>query len=115
RYGFGFLNALKSVQAALALAEGAAITEMPADVVALPGRLDMGFLTTSSLELSNLGGGSPVVQAVAANVPWISITSQTTSDDGLGTYGISVNRDELSGGLYDGEIAFTLEDASTVI
>lgn len=113
-FGFGIANALKSVQAAQALAAGDDLPDLPATVVASPAILNFGLLSSGQVSISNEGGGEPSVSSIVPSDSWITITSENIDQVGMGTYGISVAREDLDDGLYVGTITFNFDGASAI-
>lgn len=109
-YGFGMINALKAVRVASDLSSGTPLPEWPPQMRVSPATLNIGLFATASVTLSNEGGGDPEVSGVAANRPWLSVTADNVSGNGVGTYQISVNRNGLEPGFYQGQVTFDFTD-----
>jgi len=101
-FGYGLLNAAKSVAAALELNNGVAIRTAPQASVS-PRSLSLGYATnTVTLNISNVGGDGLKVNKVSlATGNALTITASSNVDsNGLGDYQVSVNRSLLSEGSY---------------
>ncbi|MFC6979110.1 S8 family serine peptidase [Microbulbifer taiwanensis] len=104
-YGHGLLDAYKAVQAA-----GQEVTEPV--ISADPEVLNFaGVHTELQVEIRNLGAdGASVSGSPLPGADWI--TGVQTTDDvdasGFGTYRVSVNRSDLSDGIYNSEVVFPM-------
>ncbi|MBC7942291.1 MAG: S8 family serine peptidase [Chitinophagaceae bacterium] len=111
-FGYGLIDALKSVQAALN-----ATGTTPALLVAAPGALNFSpAVTTQTLAVSNGGSASLVVtdvQITPANA-WLSVT-RPAGTSGLGAYTVNVTRGALAAGAYSGSIRLVSASGSLVI
>ena len=105
-FGHGTADALKAVQAAELLANGGVAPTLPASIVASPQALVINNLTTSFVDVENLGGGSPSIVAITHSSTWVEITPLQVDGVGLGTYTVNVDRTGLVDGLYSDIIAF---------
>jgi serine protease len=114
-YGFGVVDALRAVQAAQALAGGANPPALPASIVATPASLTLAGSSTSTLLLSNKGGGNPLVTGVAASESWLSVSAAQTDSTGLGSYQVSANASGLSDGFHLAKISFTFDSAPAIV
>ncbi len=113
-YGFGIADALKAVQAAQALAAGGGTPELPASIVASPSTISLGASASTTLTISNQGGGQPAVASITASSNWLSATAFSTDGAGLGSYQISVNRNGLSDGFYLADLVFNFDGATSI-
>lgn len=102
-FGYGLINAQKAVIAALDAAGNP-----PADnpfLTVSPAALNFDSGTTSiQITLQNSGGGSLQLTSLTANTPWITTTTINTDADNLGSFLVTVDRSNLSNGLYSGQI-----------
>jgi len=109
-FGYGVINALKSVQQAQLLAGGSAT----GSILASPTRIDFGTIATSrTLTLSQTGSSPPQVASVTSNAAWLSIDSSAANTSG-GDYVISVNRNGLNDAIYTDNILFTLSNSNVL-
>jgi serine protease len=110
-YGFGLMDALKSVQQAQLLQNGL----VTGTVAVTPSRVDFGSsLTSRSLTLAKVGETPPGVASITNTLPWLSIDADGSNIDGTGEYSLQVNRSSLADAAYGGTIIFTLDDMSEV-
>ncbi len=109
-FGYGLIDAQKSVLAALALAGGGSL---PPSLAIAPSFLNFGGgATTLPLALSNAGGGTLNITGISESVPWITgvaLTSESVPGSGLGTYAVSVDRTGLTAGTYTAAINFATD------
>ena len=112
-YGFGTANALKAVQAALAEANSEDTPEPPVILQASPASLNFSSDTlSSSLRISNEGSGSVSLLSVVNNIPWLSVTEQSSSNpDILAQFSILADPENLSTGFYFGALEFYFDNA----
>ncbi|MCC5888602.1 MAG: S8 family serine peptidase [Gammaproteobacteria bacterium] len=100
RFGHGLINARKAVLAAEEAAGGTLV--LPAMLTASPGRLDFDpFTDELQLTLGNAGTEDVIIDPAIVDAPWLSVEGA-----GLGSYRVSVDRDGLEDGRYDGSIRF---------
>ena len=111
-HGYGRINALKAVYAAQALADGSEIV-LPVILQTSPSSLTLGRADSSSLEFSNIGGGTPALASIVAT-DWLTVTASDVDSDGFGTYTVTVDRSGLEDGDYSGTIVFTTDESSSV-
>jgi serine protease len=103
-YGFGLINAAKSVVAAKNLDGGAAI---PGVLISTPTGLNFSFEEQSlTFTVSNGGETSVAVTSFSADTGWLSVTQSNVDSQGLGEYQASVDRTNLEDGLYSARIQF---------
>jgi serine protease len=106
-FGYGLIDAAKSVRQAQVLAGGTAIGSM----LASPSQINFGrSLTTSTLTLSPFGSSPPTVDAIVNNIPWLSIDNSATGGDGSGTYVLSADRTGLADAVYTDVLTFELSN-----
>ncbi len=109
-FGYGLIDAQKSVLAALALAGGSAL---PPSLAIAPSFLNFGgSATTLPLTLGNAGGGTLKITGISESAPWITgvaLDSESPPDSGLGTYTVSVDRSGLSAGAHSATIDFATD------
>lgn len=112
--GYGEINALKAVEAAIALRDDN--ESWPARVVAEPSTLYMEQDEEATLELKREGEGSaPKVLGYKAEADWISVHAENVDAQGLGQYRVVVDRSDFSedeSGQYQSDLVFNLEDES---
>jgi serine protease len=108
-FGYGLINALKAVRAATDLAAGAPLPELPPQLRITPTSLNLGLSASTTVTVSNQGGGDPQVTSVTDDRAWLSVTSVTVNGKGLGSYRISANRTGLEDGYYQGQVTFTID------
>lgn len=111
-YGYGIINALKAVQAAVALEAGGNTQELQASILAQPSSLNFSASQQANLLISNEGGGSPHLQTVLTNRDWLSIRSIDADQHGFGRYQVNINPENLSGGFHFGTIRFIFDDTT---
>ena len=104
--GYGVIDAYKAVQHAQCFAV-AACTESPVLGVAAK-RLEFSA-DVSSLNVTamNLGAGELVISNVAVEDSWLSIAPVTLDASGLGSYQVTVDRNNLPDFLYRSNLVFT--------
>jgi serine protease len=106
RFGHGLINGYRAVVAA----SNAAETPInPVPILAVnPSALSFGSVRTNLLlTVSNGGGGSLVVDSPTENSGgWLTLTPQVNAN-GLGSYQVTVNRNELPEGVYTATILFS--------
>lgn len=107
-YGYGMIDAAKSVTTALSLG-GAAPTPVPW-LVAVPNALNFGAtLNTVEFDLRNVSGGPLDVTEIISDQEWLI----APAENGLGLYDLEVDRDGLLEGIYQGALT-VVSDANTV-
>ncbi|NJN45320.1 MAG: serine protease, partial [Candidatus Competibacteraceae bacterium] len=113
QFGHGLINAYKAVLEAINAGDGTPVEPVPILVVN-PVALNFGTtLTSLPLTVSNGGGGALTVNSPSEDSGgWLTITP-TVDANGLGSYAITVNRDDLPQGTYTATIRF-VSDAGTV-
>jgi serine protease len=114
-FGYGLINALKAVNAALA----ANTTPPPAGpvgrVVASPSSIDFGsFQTTATLDLALDAVGSETVVSVTSDSGAVTVVPSTiNATTRLGRYTVNVNRTGLAPGTIFPRLTVTLQPART--
>lgn len=105
-YGYGRIDALKTVAFANQLANGAPVPITP--ILSFSNTyLNFGRLTEQMVvNVYNSGNGDLAITDVAVSESIISLVAPGTND-GLGAYTINVNRAGLTPGIYSGNIMFT--------
>jgi len=107
QFGYGLIDAQKSVLAALDLAGGGTL---PASLSVSPSLLNFGTnLTSLPLVLANAGGGSLTVTNVSFTAPWITEVAlgvEPVPGSGLGTYIVTVDRLGLTSGVHAATVTF---------
>ncbi len=115
QFGFGLIDALRSVQAAQTLANGGDLPPQPALIVAEPAQVSLGLGVTAALTLTNLGEMQTSVVSFSADVSWLTISASGNVDgNGLGEYLIVIDRTGLNDSLYLATITFTLATGGSV-
>ena len=108
-YGWGLLNAQKSVVAALSLS-GTPPSDNPM-LAATPASLNFAAGTsTIEIQLRNTGSGMLTIEAVDTTQPWLNVTEINVDGNKLGTYLVTINRN----GLVDGTHTDTISVSSSV-
>ncbi len=103
-FGYGLIDALKSVQQAQLLAGGSATGSL----LASPNRIDFGSTSNSrELSLEGIGSNPPAIVSVSESLPWLTIT-----DLGGDNYQLTVNRSGFGDATYSGNIEFSLDNAT---
>jgi serine protease len=103
-YGFGLIDAHSAVVAA----QGG-LSPVPPTLVVSPGALNFGSQgNIAILSASNGGGGNLTVNAPGDDAGWLAVTAENIDPaTGIGTYRVTVSRNGLAEGTYDGTITFT--------
>lgn len=102
-YGYGRIDARRAIDAALVA--GGAESQLPPRVSGSSGALNFSTgRSTLDITLNNSGGGEVRIAGIVAEQPWLSVEAATVDDNGLGRYRVSVARDNLDPGLYEGEV-----------
>jgi len=110
-FGYGLINAPNAIRAASEITGSTASDEPVLRVV--PQDISLGsILTSASVTVSNVGGGTLSVTSVTANKTWISVSP---TSGGEGTYGITVDRTGLADGVYSGSVTFVSNDGDATI
>ncbi len=105
-FGYGLLNAAKSVAAALEFSNGVTVRAAPQASIS-PRSLNFGYAAnTVTLNISNVGGDGLKVNKVSlASGNSLTIASSNNVDaNGLGDYQVSVNRGLLTLGTYENTV-----------
>jgi serine protease len=103
KYGWGIINAQKSVIAALEQIGQDVST--PATLGLSTRSLSFGSaLDSASIVVSNLGKEPLSVTSVYPSEDWITASPTNTDQDGLGSWSISINRLDLPEGSYQGQV-----------
>jgi serine protease len=103
-YGHGLLDAQRAVLAALEAAGRSG--EVPGILVATPTTLNFGpFTDRLEFRLSNAGSLHLAAGEPVADEPWMRLEPVSVDADGLGTWALIVDRDQLPGdGVYRGGV-----------
>ena len=104
QFGRGLIDAFGAIVEAQNLAGGGAA---PLTLIATPAALNFGPQSMASLMVEKAGGNTGdqlLVNAVTADVPWLSITEENVDADKLGTYTVIVDRNQLVPGIYTATI-----------
>lgn len=115
-FGHGEINALKAVQLARELAEGAHSEEptLPVNVQLSPRQLSLDFADSGVFSLINQGGGKPQLQSMSADVSWLSASAAQVDEQGLGTYQITVARAGLAPGQHRATLSLHLSEGDAI-
>jgi serine protease len=101
-FGAGLIDAQKAV---LAVQSG----ESPVLLSVDPGILGLGIALTSEIITAAKTGNldkSLSITSISTDVSWLTVTPETLDADGLGTYRVTVDRDGLVDGGYNGMVTF---------
>ncbi|MBT7375780.1 MAG: S8 family serine peptidase [Porticoccaceae bacterium] len=110
-YGYGLIDAKKSLQAAESLVFGVS-EDLPPRLNLTAYEVDFGVTGTEAIiQAFNAGGGSLKISQVVSSANNISVVSLADSD-GLGNYRVTLDRDGLAEGVYQGYVQF-ISDAGT--
>jgi len=113
QFGHGLIDAFGALSEAQNLANGGVL---PLTLIVNPTALNFGPQSTATLRVEKAGGnpGDPLlVDAVTADVPWLMITEDNVDTEGLGTYTVIVDRNQLLPGIYTATLTVDA-DAPTV-
>lgn len=111
-YGYGIVNALKAVQAAVSLGNGSGI-QTPI-MTATPSEVTLGASASAPLNIANAGTGTPTLVSVQSDADWLQVSAQSTDASGLGQYAVSANRSLMDRGTYVGTLSFNFSNAATL-
>ncbi len=110
-YGYGLIDAKKSLQAAESLVLGAS-EDLPPRLNLTAYEVDFGVTGTEVIvQAFNAGGGSLKISQVVSSANNISVVSLADAD-GLGNYRVTLDREGLTEGVYQGYVQF-ISDAGT--
>ncbi len=104
RFGNGLIDAFKALEAAQNLAGGG---DLPLTLIVSPTALNFGLRTRAELRIEQDGGNlgdQLVVNAVGADVPWLTVNPDDIDANRLGTYAVRVDRNSLPSGIYSATI-----------
>ena len=103
-FGYGLINAMKAVNTAQELATGT-LTPLPARLQISPSSIDFGVTQSQQdFNLTNAGGGIINITSVNESVDWLSITSNSSNANNLGSYTAIADRSLLADGGHDTKI-----------
>ena len=108
-YGYGSANALKAVQEAIALKNGANLPTISFDMKASRPFISLTGSNVSEVLITNEGDTKAQVQGVVTSSDWLSvrrIDSDDKDDSNLGRYSIIADASELEFGYYQGIVSF---------
>ena len=109
-FGYGLIDAYKSVVEAKRLAGGGAT---PPTILAQPSSLAFGDVTTQlNIALSAGGTGPVAVTGISANAHWLTVSGG--GSNGLGSYVASVNRSGLPEADYSATLSVATSNAGTL-
>lgn len=110
-YGYGMIDALKSVQAA----EVAAGNPVSDTVIASPTSLNFSTSTNAgNVILSGQGTNPPSVVSIDSSEAWLTVTAESVDANGLGRYSLAVDRTGLVDAIYTATADFGLSDGNTI-
>ncbi|WP_369856024.1 S8 family peptidase [Candidatus Thalassolituus haligoni] len=112
-FGYGRINALKAVNAALELATTGTVV-LPVLLQTSPSLMSIGSTDSARFTLTNAGGGEPAITSVSATASWLSVTPETIDAQGFGSYLVSVTRTDLADGYYSDKITITSNTGNSV-
>tara|TARA_R110000868_G_scaffold4171_8_gene25905 strand:- start:5464 stop:8154 length:2691 start_codon:yes stop_codon:yes gene_type:complete len=112
-FGYGRINALKAVNAALELATTGTVV-LPVLLQTSPSLMSIGSTDSARFTLTNAGGGEPAITSVSATASWLSVTPETIDAQGFGSYLVSVTRTDLADGYYSDKITITSDTGNSV-
>jgi serine protease len=113
QFGRGLIDAFGALVAAQNLAGGGVL---PLTLIVNPTALNFGPQSTAALRVEKAGGNPGdqlLVDAVTADVPWLIIAEDNVDTDGLGTYTVIVDRNQLTPGTYSATI--TVDAGSSTV
>ena len=100
--GVGLINAYKAVTAVSGLPP-----QLPATLAVTPSSLNFGDVgTVAEVVAVNIGSGVLTVSSVTTSAAWLRAAPISVGADGLGRYGINVDRGGLTSGTYGGWVEF---------
>jgi len=110
-FGHGLIDADKALQTAEAGTSGV-VADFPPLLMLSNSRSNLGATGTQVvIQAINAGGGSLTISQVSKSASNISVSEPNTAD-GLGDYIITINRNGLAEGVYQGAVEF-MSDAGT--
>jgi len=113
-YGFGLIDANKALQTAEGFVSGVN-TNFPPLLNLTAYEINLGVTATEfTVQAYNAGGGLLSITDVVASSQNISI-SAPSSEDGLGEYTVSLDRNNLSQGVYTESIQFSSDYGSRLL
>ncbi len=101
-YGYGVIDALRAVQAAQQLSGGTVVSGYP---TISPSAYDFGIGSDTTVLVSSDDTTVSIVQIIE-ETDWLTITPQSVSEAGLGTYRLQVDRTGLTPARYSATIVF---------
>lgn len=105
-YGWGLINAQKSI--VTALDQIGQTVERPAQLGVSTSSVNFGStLNTSDIVLTNLGDGELTVSSAETSAEWLEITPLNVDAAGLGVWRLRANRSTLAEGQYNETVSFT--------
>jgi serine protease len=110
RYGWGIINAQRSVQAARDLHGDAMGPVISVSVRTLDFQA---FTQHMEFSVTNVGN-EPVVVDVTADAPWLTVTPISSTGDGFGRYRASVDRSGLDNAAYQATIVVSAQNSERV-
>ncbi len=114
QFGHGLIDAFGALLAAQDLA-GSGV--LPLTLIVNPTVLNFGPRSTAALTVEKAGGnaGDPLsVNTITTDAPWLVITEENVDADKLGTYTVTVNRDQLDPGIYTATITVNADSPAVV-
>ena len=108
-FGYGLIDALRSVQSAQSLAGGT-----PTGALAVyPPRVDFGRTRTSiDLTVTRLGSSPPTITGASADGAFIVVDDSAADISGAGEYTLNVDRSALDDGVYSETVTFSASNGN---
>ncbi|MCG8314618.1 MAG: S8 family serine peptidase [Pseudomonadales bacterium] len=114
-YGYGFINALKAVQAARNLADGGTNPDPHASMAVNPTSIALGGLRDSAQFNVYKQGDAPLsIVRIDSNRTWLDTSPVSVDTEGFGEYQLDVLRSGLSAGSHQGTLTLIADDNSEV-
>jgi serine protease len=114
-FGFGLINANKSVLTAQSLASGEGIGDAPS-IATSASALNFGTLAVElPLTINNGGTGELLINSITASDPWLLISALEIDSAGLGSYRITIDREQLPVGSHLSSIVISSNAGDALI
>ena len=114
-FGFGLINANKSVLTAQGLASGEGLSDSPS-IATSTSALNFGTLTVEMpLTINNGGTGELSLNTVTTSDPWLLINALEIDTGGLGSYRVTVDRQQLAIGSHRSSILIASNAGDAVV
>ncbi len=112
-YGYGIINALKAVREAQNLQLGGDIPLSPINIAVVPNPVNLGLATNITVNISNLGTTPASITNITSSDNWLRIDPINTTET-LGDYRINIDRNNLSEGIYNGNITLAISNGDNI-